>query len=310
VPTIAASPRKPRILCLGHAAHDLIYRVAAIPAKPVKVIATSLTESGGGMAANAAVAIARLGGQASYWGRVADDFLGRRILDELAAENVDVATTRRVVGARSPCTSILVSDEGERLICSFTDPALDPDPAWLPRTRVADFDIVMTDVRWPLGAAAVLDEARALGRPALLDADVAAPAVTRELVSHATHVLFSQPGLEAVANGEPHGRALRRLQLPHHVVMGVTLGPSGFLWLERDAEHHAPAPAVTAVDTLAAGDVWHGAFALALAERRSPSDAADFANAAAALKCLRPGGRSGAPSRAELDAFVAGLGSA
>ena len=108
----------PRVLSLGHAAHDLIYHVAAIPARPVKVVARSMTESGGGMAANAAVAIARLGGHVEYWGRVADDALGRRILEELRAEGVDVSNARRIPGARSPCTSILVSDAGERLICS------------------------------------------------------------------------------------------------------------------------------------------------------------------------------------------------
>ncbi len=77
----------------------------------------------------------------------------------------------------------------------------------------------------------------------------------------------------------------------------------GFLWIEDGAERREAAPRVAAVDTLAAGDVWHGAFALALAERHDTAAAARFANRAAALKCLRPGGRSGAPTRAELDAW-------
>ncbi len=65
-----------------------------------------------------------------------------------------------------------------------------------------------------------------------------------------------------------------------------------------------PAPRITAVDTLAAGDVWHGAFTLALAEHRDIADAARFANAAAAIKCTRPGGRLGAPRRAEVAALL------
>ena len=302
--TDARLPPRKRVLCLGHAAHDLIYRVTTIPARPVKVVAKSMTESGGGMAANAAVAISRLGGEATYWGRVADDLLGHRILDDLAAEGVDVTGARRIAGARSPCTSILVSDQGERLICSFTDPALDPDPSWLPQERIAGFDVVMADVRWPRGAELVLDTARQLDRPALLDADVAPPEVTRALVAHASHVLFSEAGLDVVAPGSRHGEALRSLEHPDHRVIGVTLGPAGFLWREGGAEHHVAAPPITAVDTLAAGDVWHGAFALALAERQPVRAAALFANAAAALKCLRPGGRSGAPSRAEVERML------
>jgi sulfofructose kinase len=296
--------RRARVLCLGHAAHDLIYRVPSIPAQPIKVLATAFSECGGGMAANAAVAIARLGGDVEYWGRVADDPLGHRILADLAAEGVDVRSARRVGGARSPCTSILVSDRGERLICSFTDPALDPDPGWLPLERVPAFDVVLADVRWPLGSARLLDAARALQRPALLDADVASRDVLSDLASRASHLLFSEAGLSVIADGRSPGAALRSMRGETHDVVGVTLGSDGFLWLEGGIEHHLPAPPIVAVDTLAAGDVWHGAFAFALAESKTVIGAAMFANAAAALKCQRPGGRTGAPTRAEVEALL------
>ena len=294
----------PRLLCLGHAAQDYIYRVPAIPTRPVKVVATAFNECGGGMAANAAVAISRLGGQAEYWGRVADDALGRRILDELAAEGVVVDSARRVPGCRSPATSILIGDDGERLICSFADPALDQDPSWLPLDRVRTFDAVLADVRWPRGSARLLDAAREAGRPALLDADVGSLPEVLDLATRATHVLFSSAGLEAIAPGEPASGALQRLRRPMHAVVGVTLGSSGFLWIDDRGEHLSRAPEIRAVDTLAAGDVWHGAFALAIAEGQDIESAARFANAAAALKCQRPGGRTGAPTRAEVQQFL------
>jgi sulfofructose kinase len=82
--------------------------------------------------------------------------------------------------------------------------------------------------------------------------------------------------------------------------VGVTLGAAGFLWLEGQKERRVVAPRIVAVDTLAAGDVWHGAFTLALGEGSPIVDAARFANAAAALKCTRPGGRTGAPSRVDV----------
>ena len=296
----------PTVLCLGHAAHDLIYRVPAIPAMPIKVVATALTECGGGMAANAAVAIARLGGTVEYWGRVADDLLGARILAELAAEGVSVDSARRIAGARSPVSSILVTPAGERLICSYSDPGLDPDPAWLPLERLSGFDVMLADVRWPQGSARLFDAARALGRPALLDADVAAQGVLVDLVARATHVLFSEPGLDTIANGRSPPEALRTVFLPDtHAIAGVTLGADGFLWVDREGLHRIEAASIQAVDTLAAGDIWHGAFALALAEGASTPTAARFANAAATLKCQRPGGRLGAPSRGEVDAMLA-----
>ena len=127
----------PRILCLGMSALDAIYRVPAIPTTPTKVLATGFTECGGGMAANASVAVARLGGDAHYWGRLGADPLGDRILAELAQEGVDVGAVRRLAGRVSPSAAILVDDRGERLVCAYNDPELDTDPAWLPLEQVA-----------------------------------------------------------------------------------------------------------------------------------------------------------------------------
>ncbi len=94
------------ILCLGMSALDAIYSVAEIPAHPTKLLATAYAESGGGMAANASVAVARLGGAAHYWGRVGDDALGTRILDDLRREGVDVSGVRRIAGCVSPSAAI------------------------------------------------------------------------------------------------------------------------------------------------------------------------------------------------------------
>ncbi len=77
------------------------------------------------------------------------------------------------------------------------------------------------------------------------------------------------------------------------------------LWRDGTALRRSPAFPVKAVDTLGAGDVFHGAFALALAEGRDAPAAMRFGSAAAALKCSRLGGSTGAPTRAEVEAFMA-----
>ena len=197
-----------RILCLGMSALDAIYRVPAIPATPTKVLATAFTECGGGMAANASVAVARLGGQASYWGRVGTDALGTRILDQLSAEGVDVAAVRRIAGCVSPSAAILVADDGERLVCAYNDPKLDPDASWLPLDQVPTFDAVLADVRWPAGAAAVLDAARAAQKPAVFDGDIGPRDALLDLARRASHVVFSEPGLAHVAGTSAPGDGL------------------------------------------------------------------------------------------------------
>ena len=105
-----------RVVCLGHSAQDAIYRVPAIPSAAFKVLATNYEESGGEMAANASVAIARMGGESAYWGRA--DAVGKRILAELASEGVDVSSVRQVEGVSSS-DAILIDDTGERLICGL-----------------------------------------------------------------------------------------------------------------------------------------------------------------------------------------------
>jgi sulfofructose kinase len=294
-----------RILCLGMCALDAIYRVPTIPATPTKVLATGFSECGGGMAANASVAVARLGGDAHYWGRVGDDALGERILAELAREKVDVGRVRRIVGCASPSAAILIDDRGERLICAYNDLRLGSDASWLPLDEVADFAAVLADVRWPAGSAAVLDAARIAGRIAVFDGDVGPPEALMDLARRATHAAFSEPGLaRATGTGDPGG-GLRQLSRETRATVGVTLGPDGFLWFDGHAEHRVPAPRIVAIDTLAAGDVWHGAFTLALGEGCDIPHAARFANCAAALKCTRAGGRLGAPLRHEVAALFA-----
>ena len=286
---------------------DAIYRVHAIPATPTKVLASSFTECGGGMAANASVAIARLGGQACYWGRVGTDALGTRILEQLSREGVEVNAVRRIPGCVSPSAAILVDDNGERLVCAYNDPKLDPDASWLPLQRLPEFDAALVDVRWPAGAAAVLDAASSAGIPAVLDGDIGPSDALLDLARRATHVVFSQPGLAQATGTALPGEGLARIARSTPALVGVTLGADGFLWRDGDHEHQLPAPRIVAVDTLAAGDVWHGAFTLALGEGCTVANAARFANAAGAIKCTRPGGRLGAPTRAEVVALLSSV---
>ncbi len=284
---------------------DAIYRVPAIPAIPTKVLATGFSECGGGMAANASVAVARLGGDACYWGRVGDDALGARILDELAGEGVDIRSVRRIAGCISPSAAILIDDHGERLVCAYNDPKLDREPSWLPLDQLAQCQAVLADVRWPEGAAAVLDAACRHGIPAVFDGDVGPREALMDLARRATHAIFSQPGLARASGIADPGEGLAAIAKSVRAVVGVTLGAEGFLWRDGPRERHVAAPKVAAIDTLAAGDVWHGAFTLALAERLDVAAAGRFANAAAAIKCTRGGGRLGAPSRAEVAALLA-----
>ena len=124
----------------------------------------------------------------------------------------------------------------------------------------------------------------------------------------ADHVIFSERGLQAYSGGSVE-EGLRSALAGGARVAAVTRGENGTTWIESDSSRELrrlPAFAVEVVDTLAAGDVFHGAYALAMAEGRQIGEAIRFAAAAAAIKCSRPGGRKGTPLRAEVEAFLAG----
>jgi sulfofructose kinase len=296
--------REGRVICVGLAVMDQIYTVERLPETPTKHFATDFREIGGGPAANAAVAVARLGGEARLWSRVADDSIGDRIVRELDEEGVAVAGIRRIPGARSGSSAIVVDARGERMIVNFRGREMDPDPAWLPMSEITGAGAVLGDLRWPEGSARALSEARRLGVPALLDADATPGREGAEAFATADHILFSSQGLIQLTGVDEIERALRLAASRTDAWVGVSAGRAGVYWLEGERLRHLPGFDVEVVDTLGAGDVLHGAFALALARGDGIEEALGFACAAAALKCARPGGRAGAPNTDEVEAFL------
>jgi len=291
------------VLCVGHAVQDFVFTVAELPQRGEKYRASGFASVGGGPAATAAVAIARLGGRAVLAARVGDDAAADMIVEELGGYGVDCSYVRRCPGRASSVSAVFVDASGERMIVNHLDPALPADPAWLPAPRAVDARAVLADTRWPEGALAALEAGRAAGIAAVLDADLPVPP-DGALLRAATHVAFSADALADYAGIADPARALAAVapQLPGWCC--VTAGRDGVYWFERGEPRHLPAFEVPVVDTLGAGDVWHGAFALALAEGSDEPEAVRVATAAAALKVQRCGGREGAPSRVELEAFL------
>lgn len=295
------------VLCVGVAVYDQIFALDEIPQRPTKIFASNFAATVGGPAANAAITVSRQGGQATLWARIGADMQGDRIIEDLAKSGVNVSYIRRVDGARSGTSAVAVSNDGERMLLVFADPTLDADPSWLPLEEIARFDAVLADVRWPAAARLVMAKARELEKPVVLDADLTSDKTAlTELIPLATHVLFSEPALMQVAGME--GSVRDRLGFVYakgnHAVVGVTLGERGCAWLDRTGYHEEPGIQIVAVDTLAAGDVFHGAYALATARALPEAESVRFANLVAAVKCTQWGGGSTIPTTDEVEAFT------
>ena len=294
------------VVCVGHAVLDHVFAVPSLPAAEGKHFATGYREVGGGPAATAAVTVARLGGQARLWARLGDDPAGDRIVEGLAAEGVATDGLLRIPGAVSSLSAVMVDPGGERMIVNYLDPSLDPSADWLPVDLLGSDGVgcVLGDLRWPAGTTHALAAARAAGVPGVLDADSVPDPLDPAPFQAASHILFSRPGLAQFTGQAEMATALHTAAHTTRALVAVTEGGDGVRWLDAGRMHHRPAFPVSVVDTLGAGDVFHGAFALALARGQAMAEAIRFAAAAAALKCTRPGGREGIPTQAELAAYL------
>lgn len=304
--TSPATHPAPRVLCTGIAVRDLVFRVGAPPKVGMKTNAGQYLEIIGGNAANAAVGVARLGGTVSFAGPVGGDKAGRDLVAELRREGVDCANVVHVAGASTPVSAILLDDAGERTITTYRDKRLKEVACPDPDRAIERCAIVSTDNRFPKFAGGICAAARRRNIPVVLDGDSAATG-TEELMRLATHVIFSTEGLSGVTGLDDRAAGLRRAARETSAFVAVTAGADGVGWLDEAGELRVmPAFPVRAVDTLAAGDVFHGAFAMAIAEGRAIMEALRFAAAAAALKCTRIGGALATPPRGDVEALLKG----
>ena len=300
---------QPKLICVGNTTLDRVWLIDRLPSGGGKFPAHDYLELGGGMAANAAVAVARLGGACAYWGRAGEDSAGRAMLAEMAAYGVDVSQFRLIPDARSSVSGIMVGGDGERMIVNFRGEGLDTDPGWLPLAQIAGCHALHGDVRWPEAAAPCFATARAHRIPTVLDGEIASAEVFGTLLPLVDHAIFSEPGLRAFSGGatDSDGARLTALQRVRGLgcrVAAVTRGREGVLWIDEAGAHRQPAFAVPVVDTTGAGDVFHGAYALAIAEGSMVDAAMRFASAVSALKCTGKGGRAAIPSREHTLQFI------
>ena len=297
--------KKAVVVCVGQVVTDHTFRVDEVELPPSKTTARGYAMSVGGMAANAAIAVVRLGGAAVFWGRVGRDEAGEELKHVLESEGVDAEGLVMAEGARTPLSAVIVDKRGERSIVTYRGERLPSDPSGLPLDRLAEAGALLCDPRWPEAAEAAFRAARARGLPSAMDAEKSEERILRQLVPLTDHAIFAKTGLSIFAPNVPAEEGLARaLATGPLQVAAVTLGEKGTLWRRPGMGRAETRPAfpVDATNTTGAGDVFHGAYALALAEGQPVEQALRFASAAGALRARD--GRT--PDRAALEELLAG----
>ena len=293
-----------RLVCLGMIVKDIVFYVPHMPPMPQKLTANSLRIGFGGMAATAAAAAAALGGEVEFWGRVGDDYIGVEAVQALTARGVE-PRVKVIADAQSAVSAVIVDDAGERMLAVYPG-HMDPASDWLPLDRLNGVQAVHADFRWIEGARALYLAAQKLGCPRVLDADAGDVRALEILIPLANHIIFSERGLASFSNDKPVEQALLDVAAERDVVVGVTLGERGSLFVHRGQLQAFAAPKVKAHDTNGAGDVFHGAYALAMTRAMPWPEAVRYATAAASLKCTSAQGWSQLPSHDEVLVFMNG----
>jgi sulfofructose kinase len=302
----AAPKIPPRILCIGMPVRDLTFRVGGVPARGSKENATHFDEICGGNALNAAIGIVRLGGRASVCGPMGDarEASSRFIFEQLAHEGIETRHIVHMPGLVTPISAVMVDPSGERTIVTFRDPEL-----WKVRlpgteTLLEDCAAILTESRCAEFCTDLCAEARRRGIPVIVDVD-RAMSLREGLLNASSHLVFSSEPLQETADVTDDGQALKKIAKLTPSFLAGTRGSKGTIWLDEQGNlQETQAFPVHTVDTLGAGDVFHGAFALAITEKQELRQALRFASAAAALKCTRFGGAFAAPQRAEVEQLL------
>jgi sugar/nucleoside kinase (ribokinase family) len=266
------------VLLAGLCTVDVVQRVAELPAPGEKVQSLAVDVAAGGPATNAAVTAAALGAEATLL-----TVLGAHPLAALARADLEACGVRVVDLAPSlldppPVSAVAVRDrDGERTVVSRN--AAGSEVSW---SGEVEADAVLVDGHHPAVALAVAKAANAAGVPVVLDAGSWKPVLDDllplvDVAACSAHFRAPEPGLHA--RGVP--------------TVITTAGPGPVRWSTVDGRSgEVPVPAVEARDTLGAGDVWHGALAVAVARKHTVTDRIRFANEVAAERVRHVGPRS------------------
>lgn len=295
--------RNGSILGLGYCGLDSLCLVPRIP-RDEKVEAERTLVQGGGPAATAVCAAARLGAKTSFIGVVGDDARGQTILDELAREGVDTSNMRVRLEAESAAAFCwTVPDVGERSVVWTHGTAKPLSPEEINDHAVHSVDLLHVDGHHTAAAIRAAEIARAAGVIVSLDAGTELKDLDQ--LMELADILIASEAFVAGRFGETDAKAaLRELRGSGRRFVAVTRGVRGCLGYDGETFIDVPAYKVDVVDTTGAGDVFHGAFAYRRVNGGSWEECARFAAAAAALKCRKFGGRTGIPTLDETEQFL------
>jgi len=299
------------IVVVGSSNTDMIIRLARLPRAGETLLGGEFSTAAGGKGANQAVGAARAGGKVTFIARVGQDPLGDAAVAALRKDGIDVSSVARDPVAASGVALIFVAKHGENCIAvaGGANSTLSPRDVRKAAQAIRNAAVLVAQLETPLATVrAAVHAAAKSGVPVILNPAPARPLPNALLkrVSIITPNETEAQLLTGIEVSDEAGAAKAANELRSRGVQTViiTLGVRGAYVADGDVQQRVPGFKVKAVDTTAAGDVFNGALAVALAEGRVILEAVRFANAAAALSVTRRGAQPSAPLRVAIDRML------
>ena len=301
----------PRILVLGSSNTDMIIKLDRIPRPGETILGGEFATAPGGKGANQAVGAARAGGQVMFVARVGRDIFGEQAVAGFVRDGIAVDYVFRDPAAPSGVALIFVAKDGENSIAVASGANAKLSPADVKKARPAftDASVLLMQLETPLTTVqAAAELAAQRGLRVILNPAPARP-LPDELLRLVSILTPNETEAElltgiAVKNDSSAVQAAGKLLARGVQTVILTLGARGAFIATKESSQLVPSFKVKPVDTTAAGDIFNGALAVALAEDKSLPDAVRFANAAAALSVTMLGAQPSAPARKQIELFL------
>jgi sulfofructose kinase len=297
------------VLGLGIVTVDDLLYVPAYPPPETKVRVLRRVRQCGGLTGTALVAASRLGSRCAYAGVLGSDGLSQFVRAALRREGIDLGHVSPSADV-PPIHSTIVVDQaaGTRTIFFERADDLGDSASWPPPDLIRSARVLFVDHKHAETMIRAARIARAAGVPVVADFERAEAPRFPELLATADHLILGRDFAARLTGAADPRAAAGALWSEGRAAVVVTCGAEG-CWYLGDAPaggpRHQPAFVVRAVDTTGCGDVFHGAYASALARGVDLAGRVRFAAAAAALKATALGGQAGIPTRAAVDAYLA-----
>ena len=300
-----------KLVVLGSINADHILNLESFPTPGETVTGHHYQVAFGGKGANQAVAAGRSGADIAFIACTGDDDIGERVRRQLERDRIDVAPVRAVNAQSTGVALIFVNAEGENVIGihAGANAALSVEQVEAEKARIAGAQALLMQLESPLES--VLAAAKIAHQHQTTVVLNPAPArdLPDELLSLIDIITPNETEAEKltgirVENDDDAAKAARVLHEKGIGIVMITLGSRG-VWVSHDGQgRRVPGFKVQAVDTIAAGDTFNGAFVTALLEGTALDEAIRFAHAAAAIAVTRKGAQPSVPWREEIDEFL------